>query len=95
MFSAEPVGAFEWAFLKFGESRRRGTKERGEPDAQDMANASIPSQRNGDDRRIPQGEQADVQAAWENYQKTGTTKAAREYAKARLKTVIPDSFLYG
>ena len=93
MFAADPVGAFEWAFLKFGESRRRGTKERGEPSGQDLANASIPSQRNGDSRRQPQGQQANVQEAWEKYQRSGSSNDARLYAKARLRTVITDDFL--
>jgi hypothetical protein len=93
MFAADPVGAFEWGFLKFGDARRRGTKERGEPNTQDVVNAGIPSQRNGDSRRQPQGQQANVQEAWERFQKTGSSQDARTYAKARLRTVITDEFL--
>ena len=93
MFAADPVGAFEWGFLKFGDHRRRGSAERSEPNAQDLANASIPSQRNGDSRRQPQGQQAAVQEAWEKFQKTGNSADARTYAKARLRTVITDEFL--
>lgn len=93
MFAADPVGAFEYAFLKFGDSRRRGTQQRDEASQEDIAHASMPSMRNGDTRRQPETQTANVQKAWENYQRTGSTQAARDYAKARLRTVISDDFL--
>lgn len=93
MFSADPAGAFEYAFLKFGESRRRGTKERGETSQEEAVHSSIPMSRNGESRNKPVGQNADIQSAWERYQKTGSNQDARAYAKARLRTVISDEFL--
>jgi hypothetical protein len=95
MFAADPAGAFEYAFLKFGDSRRRsGGGE--EPDTrQESAQAQIPSGRNGDSQRMPQGNSAEISRAWEQYQRTGTTDDARRYAKARLHNVITDDFLNG
>lgn len=93
MFSADPVGAFEYAFLKFGDSRKRGSQQRDEAAQQDMSHAALPSMRNGDSRRQPEAQTAGVQKAWEEWQRTGSTQAARNYAKARLRTVISDEFL--
>jgi hypothetical protein len=42
---------------------------------------------------MPDSVTVDVQRAWQQYQKTGNTNDAREYAKARLKTIIKDDFL--
>jgi hypothetical protein len=93
MFQADPAGAFEYAFLKFGESRRRSVN----PDnlsAEAQAHAGIPSSRNGEARRGNQNEEASVQRAWENYQRTGSKQHAAEYARARFRTgVITDEFL--
>lgn len=93
MFNADPAGAFEYAFLKFGESRRRGTKERGETSREDAVHSSIPMGRNGEARRQPEGQAGDVQGAWKKFQETGSPNDARAYAKARLRTVIKDDFL--
>ena len=93
MFSVNPVGAFEYAFLKFGQSRREGIRQTTEASDQGMVDASIPGGRNGESRRLPDKINSDVQKAWETYQKTGSTNAARDYARARLKTVITDDFL--
>lgn len=93
MFNADPAGAFEYAFLKFGESRRRGTKERGETSREDAVHSSIPMGRNGEARRQPEGQAVDVQSAWRKFQETGSPSDARAYAKARLRTVIKDDFL--
>ena len=92
MFTADPAGAFEYAFLKFGESRRRNNRAADETSA-DAVHASIPGARNGDSRRQPQGQQADVQAAWQQYQKTGSSNDAKAYAKARLHGIVTDEFL--
>lgn len=93
MFAADPAGAFEYAFLKFGESRRRSSGG-GEPDTrQESAQAQIPSGRNGDSQRMPQGNSAELSRAWEEYQRTGSSDSARRYAKARLHNVISDEFL--
>jgi len=93
MFAAEPAGAFEYAFLKFGESRRRTAREGGQNGREESAQAQIPSGRTGDTQRMPQGNSADLQRAWEEYQRTGSKDAARAYGHARLRNVISDDFL--
>jgi hypothetical protein len=93
MFAADPAGAFEYAFLKFGESRRRSGGAREDTTPGEVAHASIPGGRNGDAMRQPQGNTANVQRLYEEYQRTGSNVAAREYAKARLHGVITDEFL--
>jgi hypothetical protein len=92
MFEAAPVQAMEYAFLKFGESRRKALG--GEPQAQTpgRADAGIPTSRSGDGRREP-GQDAAIQDAFERFQKTGSPQDATAYAKARLKGVISDEFL--
>lgn len=92
LFGADPVGAFEYAFLKFGENRRSaGTT----PDntREEAAHAAIPGARNGESRRLPQNGEDQIQQAWDRYQQNPSTQAAREYAKARLNQVIPEDFL--
>jgi hypothetical protein len=91
MAQADPAGALEYAFLKFGESRRKSVN--GNRSQGDVTDAQIPSSRGGETRRMPDSVSGDVQRAWQNYQKQGTSQAAAEYAKARLKTVIKDEFL--
>lgn len=95
MFAADPVGAFEYAFLKFGDSRRRQHSQNG-PNGEpvgEAVHASIPTARNGDARRQPSGANADIENAYKRFMETGTSAAAREYAKARLHNVISDEFL--
>lgn len=91
MFEADPAAAMEYAFLKFGESRRRdvplGNTQLGNP-----VDASIPSSRGGESRRAPDNSQ-DLRAAFEQYQKTGSSRDAQAYAKKRLRDVITDDFL--
>jgi len=91
LFKADPVGAFEYAFLKFGESRRRGSRS-GMPQ-EEAAHAAIPSGRNGEARRVDFGAGADTQKAWERYQRTGNKQDMNAYVKARLRTVVTDDFL--
>jgi len=93
MFNADPVGAFEYAFLKFGESRRRSNPQTNGEVGADSIHASIPTVRNGDARRQGARTDAAVETAYKRYLETGSTEAAREYAKARLHTVITDEFL--
>ena len=92
MFEANPEGAMEYAFLKFGESRRRiGTQSNGS--ARDgIADAAIPGGRTGEGRRTPTQDSA-IQEAFERYQKTGSSADAAAFAKARLRNVITDDFL--
>lgn len=95
MFNADPVGAMEYAFLKFGENRRRtqpaDAAKNG--DRQEAAHAKIPSGRSGESRKQQETGGDDVAAkAWEHYQKTNDP---RPFAKARLRQAIPDSFFQG
>ncbi|HLC20933.1 MAG TPA: hypothetical protein VJM10_02340 [Candidatus Methylomirabilis sp.] len=56
LFQADPVGAFEYAFLKFGQEARskRGQKGSGQS-TEEATEAQIPTARSGDARRIPSG----------------------------------------
>jgi hypothetical protein len=91
MFNANPVGAMEWALLKFGDSRRRtAPSPNGSPDQ--AAHAAIPSARAGETRQGRDSGDA-IRAAWERYQQTGNSRDAAAYAKARLRHVITDEFL--
>lgn len=92
MFNADPLGAFEYAFLKFGDSRRRSGGDYPSEVPGEASHAQLPGSRNGDAMRQPQGS-PNVQRLYEEYQRTGSPNAAREYAKARLHTVITDDFL--
>ena len=93
MFSADPVAAMELAFLKFGESKRKSAPSPKSPNAQEMADASLPGERTGESRRsVPQNQQ-DVDSAWKNYQKSGSKADAEAFARARLKDVIKEDFL--
>lgn len=89
LFRADPAGAFEYAFLKFGDSRRRGP--RSETPQGEAAHAAIPSSRNGEARREGYGAQSDTQKYWEEWQRTGSREAKDAYIRSRLKSVIPDS----
>lgn len=93
MAQADPAGALEYAFLKFGESRRKSFNTNGNGSQEDVTHAQIPGSRGGETRRQPDSVTGEIQRAWQQYQKTGSTGDARAYAKARLKTVISDDFL--
>lgn len=94
MFEADPAGAMEYAFLKFGESRRRAVPANGGNNGAvgNVADAAIPSSRAGEGRRVPDRSQA-IQEAYERFQKTGSSRDAEAYAKLRLHNVIKDEFL--
>lgn len=91
MFRVNPAGAMEYAFLKFGDSRRSGP--RSETPSADAAHAAIPSGRNGEARREGFAGANDTQKHWEEWQRTGSRQAKEAYIKSRLKTVISDDFL--
>lgn len=95
MFNADPAAAMEYAFLKFGDSRRRAGGERQRPPEidQEAAHAAVPGSRSGGGERRPDAQDNDIRRAWEQFQKTGSSRDAEAYAKARLKTVIKDEFL--
>jgi hypothetical protein len=93
MFEADPAGAMEYAFLKFGDSRRRA----GPPSAVNgggppVTDAQIPSSRAGEGRRVPD-QSEELQKLYEQFQRTGSTRDAERFALARLHTVIKDEHL--
>jgi len=91
MFSVDPVGAMELAFLKFGEAKR---KTAGPPQPQSSpTDASLPTQRAGDARRVDETNSQSIEDAWEAYKKTGSKADAERFAHARLKNVIKEDFL--
>lgn len=91
MVKADPVGAMDYAFLKFGDAQRREHKGRGQR-AESSTEAQIPSNRSGESRRNPNGTD-DLRNAWEKYRDDPNAGTARQYAKARLRTVIKDEWL--
>lgn len=91
MFEADPAGAMEFAFMKFGESRRKDFGAT-EPAPEGASHAAIPSSRAGDARR-PEAANAPINELWNRYQQTGNSADAQKYAKARLRNVITDDFL--
>lgn len=92
MFEADPVGAMEYAFLKFGDSRRRTNPGNGNVTVGNPVDAAIPSSRAGEGRRAPDNSQQ-LQEAYERFQKSGRSTDAAAYAKLRLRSVIKDDFL--
>lgn len=97
MFQADPVGALEWAMGQYSENRRaqhKSSPQRGREPAE-VAEAQLPSVRNGDARRAPQGgaDAAQLTELANRYRETGSRRDAEAYAKARLHTVIKDDFL--
>ena len=93
MFAADPVGAMELAFLKFGETKRKTTPPPKAPNAQEMADAALPSERQGETRPAVPDNQRNVEEAWKRYQKSGSKADAEAFARARLHDVIPEGFL--
>jgi hypothetical protein len=90
MFNTDPVGAMEYAFLKFGESRRRAGTPEPTPNGGPRKEASIPSMRTGSGTNpIPAESQDQAARAWDHYQKTGDPTA---FAKARLRQVVSEDF---
>jgi hypothetical protein len=91
MFSSDPVGAMDYAFLKYGERARKQSSGNGvvSPMPQKIE-AQIPSNRMGAGT-APTSDRNEVLAkAWERYQKTGDPTA---FARARLRETISDEFL--
>ncbi len=92
MFSVDPVGAMELAFLKFGEAKRR-TAPAPTPQTGGSSEAALPTQRSGDARRVDETNSQSIEDAWEAYKKSGSKADAERYAHARLKDVIKEDFL--
>jgi hypothetical protein len=95
MFSADPVAAMELAFLKFGESKRKSAPAPNAPNAQEMADASLPGGRAGDSRRTEQSGQNEIAEAFSRYQKSGSQQDAEAFAKLRIRQSIPGAFYDG
>jgi len=92
LFAADPVSAMEFAFLKYGDVKRR-EHPNGDSTPQQIARseAQIPSSRAGDARTQPAAQQDErLNRTWEHYQKTGDPRA---FAKARLSQAVSDDFL--
>lgn len=88
MFTADPEAAMEYAILKFGNSRAASAPPAPAPSP--AANGDqLPNMRSGDSREQPETREG-VRAAWDHFQKTGNPAA---YAKARLREIVPDSYL--
>ena len=92
MFEADPAGAMEYAFLKFGDSRRREGGAAGNGVAPNSSDAAIPSSRAGEGRRAPDPNHA-AQEAYERFQRSGSSKDAAAFAKIRISGIIKDDFL--
>lgn len=92
MFEADPAAAMEYAFLKFGDSRRRTSGDPAGPSRAGMTDAAIPSSRAGEGRRAPTQDD-EVRAAFTRYQQTGSSQDAAAFAKARLRNVVSDEHL--
>jgi hypothetical protein len=91
MFAADPEAAMEFAYLKFGQTRRAAVPANGNGAQQvARAEAQIPSNRTGDARNQPAAADENIARGWDHFQKTGNPTA---FAKARLRQVIPDEFL--
>lgn len=94
MFRANPAGAMDWAFLKYGEQQRRtqGPQPTG-ADAASKANAQIPSGRTGESRnRNAEGTQDTAQRAYNEWRKTQDPSAKEAFIRARLRSAISDDF---
>jgi hypothetical protein len=97
MIQVRPDAAMDWAFLKYGESRRRAQPE-GNGNAtvskQGRADAQIPSSRSGEKRNTNAGDSTDdvFRAAKADFAKTGNPRAAEAAFRAKLRNAIPDSF---
>jgi hypothetical protein len=88
-FARDPVTAMERALLKYSQHRWAQFQQAPVPG---RADAAIPTSRAGEGRRAPTGDVV-LQDAFERFQKTGSSRDAQAYARARLKGVISDEFL--
>lgn len=97
MFNADPAGAMEWAFNKFGEAERRkapATPSNGSEEQK--SEARIPSSRGGEGRVRKEEDGGDLAArAYAEYRKTGDPRAKDQFIRARLGKVLSKSFLDG
>lgn len=99
MWQTDPIAATEYAFLKFGENRRKAHPElppedNGVQRAQ-QSQAGIPTSRAGEARQQDFGPNDRVNRAFAEYQANPNKFTAEAYARARLSTVIRQEFLDG
>ena len=95
MFTADPVAAVEYAFLKFSETKRRTAPSEEQQSHSQRAQAAVPSSGKSERRRLPDSNQSSVDAAFEAYTKNPSRANAEAYAKARFKQAVPDEWLFG
>jgi hypothetical protein len=91
-FVKDAVGAMKLAFLEFGEVKRKSAPPPQAPNAQEMADASLPGGRAGDSRRTENSAQGAIEDAFKRYQASGSQQDAEAFAKLRIRQSIPDSF---
>jgi hypothetical protein len=96
LFAADPVGAAEYAFLQFGEHKRRTnpvdttSQERREAEG---SQARVPLSRQSEGRREGSRPNARLQGLWERYQHNPSRANAESFLTARLGQSIPDEHL--
>lgn len=94
VFEVDPSAAFDLAYYRLGETRRKEHRNGNQvADEADLSEAQIPSQRSGDSRRVPTGNDAAVAEAREAYRQNPNRTTLNAFANARLRSVIPDSHL--
>lgn len=95
MFATDPVAATEYAFLKFGEERRRSMPQNGDngQTREQQAQAAVPGNRSADNRNPQNAYQDGINRAWEAYQANPNRFTAEQYAKVRFGGIITDEFL--
>lgn len=94
MSTADPLGAMEYAYFKYGESKRSeqsdGDSGRPKMRAAEPTHAGQPAARSGEGRSQETGDQQATTDAWEHFKKTGQKEP---YIKARLRRAYGDDFL--
>ena len=93
LLQSDPAAAMDWAYTKFESSQRKTAAQNGS-NKQSRSDASIPSgQSNANRDSATDNGMAEVaKKAMSEFQKTGDKRAAEAYGRARLRSLIPDSF---
>ena len=97
MFTADPAGANDWAYLAYGAANQKNGKAASDNARrsvrEESAHAAIPTERSGESRRRPSDESELAEAAKYVRDSGRSRDAVEKYAKLRLKNAIPDSHL--
>ena len=93
LYGSDPEAALQWGVDSFASHEINAFSVGQLLGTNGSADAAIPTTRSGDGRRAP-SQGAAIQEAFERFQKTGSQQDAMAFAKARLKSVIPDAFLW-